>query len=522
MTDSDRPKSNQTGISEHVIEEVAYPAGYAAGLAPIQLAYVAALNGVVAPDPGKPFRYCELGCGSGRTVTVLAGANPDSEFVGIDLSAQHIQVGQALTKSAGLTNLEFLAEDISTLDLDALEDFDFITMHGLFAWVSDEVRAAILRFVDAKLRPGGLVHLSYNALPGWSAVAPIRQYFLERAPHVAGEPTEQVQTILDELEALREAKAPFFLANESAGTVLTAVRAQDPRYVVHEFFSPEWRPLAFREVANQMAEVGLKYVGDSRTVENLPEHSVQPAFADQVFSVEDRLEREVLKDFISNRFFRGDVYSRPAVGGPQAVSADSLLEKMRFGMERTPAESQKEIDVPGGGIRVEGSAVEVIQQLVIHETKQMVEILDHPAFSNLDRAELRSALTALTVGRGIVPCARPSIDFDVVQAAIEPVPALNRALLEEPARGWIVLSCPVTGAGIAVHAIEACMLLGLSSPDPIGTAMAELDRRSIVLSRGEESLDETERAAEVRTLLENFASNKLALLFSLGVVGEKE
>ena len=512
---------DDAGVSPEIIEEVDYPAGYAAGLAPIQLCYAAALNGQPAPDPARPYTYCELGCGSGRTVIVLAAANSDSRFVGIDLSHQHIETGRELAKASGLENLELLAEDVTAVALDALPDFDFITMHGLFAWVSDDVRAGILRFVDAKLRPGGLVHLSYNALPGWGAVAPIRQYFLERAPFIPGSPVEQVQVILDELEALREADAPFFTANESAAYVLAAVRRQDPRYVVHEFFSPEWRPLGVREVVDQMAEIGLEYVGDSRTIENVAEHSVPPAFAERVFSVEDPIDRQVLKDFITNRFFRGDVYRRPVEGEPATASPHERVDRIRFGMERTPGEIGSETKVSGAAIRVEGSAVEILQQMLVHQNQPLSWILDHPAFAEIDRDELRGGIQALSIDRALVPCARPSIDFDVVESALEPVPALNRVLLREPNRDWTVLACPVTGAGLAFHAIEACLLIGLCSPDPVRVAIEEIERRGIVLASGEDAIPEAEQAATVRDMLERFASSKMPLLFALGVIAEQ-
>ena len=513
---ADAGEQQHAGISDRVIEEVSYPAGYAAGLAPVQLAWVAALNGFQAPDPGGPYEYCEIGCGSARTVLVLAAANPEAGFTGIDLSDQHIQVGQRIAEAGELENLRLLAADVATLDDGAVPDFDFITMHGVFAWVSEEVRAAILGFIDRKLRPGGIVHVSYNSLPGWSAVAPIRSYFLQRAPHLDGEPTDKVKIILDELEELREAKAPFFTANESAGVVLGAVRAQDPRYVVHEFFSPHWQPLAFTDVASRMRELGLQYVGDSRTVENLPEHNVPPSFVSRIRSVEDRWERETLRDFVTNRFFRGDVYQR---GEPVAEGArDELVGAVRLGMERTPAEVGQEIHVSGAALRVEGTAVEVVQQLVFHDNRPIRELLAHPALAGVARDELLEALTVLTVDRSLVPCARPAVDFDEVRSAIRPAPALNRALLSEPAQQWVVLASPVTGAGVAVHAIEACLLCGLGSPDPVATALAEIDRRGINLVRGDEGLDAAGREKEVMKLLEAFATHKLAMLYALGMV----
>ena len=36
------------------------------------------------------------------------------------------------------------------------------------------MREAIVSFINKKLKPGGMVLVSYNALPGWSAMMPLR------------------------------------------------------------------------------------------------------------------------------------------------------------------------------------------------------------------------------------------------------------------------------------------------------------------------------------------------------------
>jgi trans-aconitate methyltransferase len=71
------------------ITDVPYVAGYYPQLAPTALRHVAALNRVVPPRVAEQFRYLELGCGLGRSLTTLAAANPQGEFVGIDINPQH-------------------------------------------------------------------------------------------------------------------------------------------------------------------------------------------------------------------------------------------------------------------------------------------------------------------------------------------------------------------------------------------------------------------------------------------------
>lgn len=60
-----------------------------------------------------------------------------------------------------------------------LPDFDFIGLHGLWSWISDENRAVIVDFIRRKLKVGGVLYISYNAQPGWAAMVPMRDLLAE-------------------------------------------------------------------------------------------------------------------------------------------------------------------------------------------------------------------------------------------------------------------------------------------------------------------------------------------------------
>jgi hypothetical protein len=44
-------------------------------------------------------------------------------------------------------------------------NFGFTTVHGVLSWINAENRKAIQRFVLKKIKPGGILYLSYNCLP---------------------------------------------------------------------------------------------------------------------------------------------------------------------------------------------------------------------------------------------------------------------------------------------------------------------------------------------------------------------
>ena len=74
--------------------------------------------------------------------------------------------------AARLDNVPFIEADLADLDdraLDRLPEFDLITVHGVWSWVSEPVREGVLRLLMRRLKPGGLVVVTYNALPGAAA-----------------------------------------------------------------------------------------------------------------------------------------------------------------------------------------------------------------------------------------------------------------------------------------------------------------------------------------------------------------
>ena len=155
-------------------------------------ASVAALNGF-APPPAEDFDYCELGSGNGDTTATLAAACPRARFVGVDINPEHVAFARGLARRGGLGNVRFLERDFEALARDALPDFDFVTAHGLLSWISPAKRRALIAFAAAKLKPGGLLYVSYNALPGWAAVEPLRRLMLESSAGVAGSSLERAR-----------------------------------------------------------------------------------------------------------------------------------------------------------------------------------------------------------------------------------------------------------------------------------------------------------------------------------------
>lgn len=94
---------------------------------------------------------CDVGCGSGHAINLMARAFPRSRFVGFDLSEEGIAAGRAEAAAWGLNNASFEVRDVTVL---AVEDrFDFVTA---FDAIHDQAHPAqVLSGIRRALKPDG-------------------------------------------------------------------------------------------------------------------------------------------------------------------------------------------------------------------------------------------------------------------------------------------------------------------------------------------------------------------------------
>jgi SAM-dependent methyltransferase len=100
-------------------------------------------------------RVCDLGCGEGLALLLMAEAYPASRFVGIDICADSLARGRQEARRLGLTNVEFLCQDVAGLGPGdrTPQRFDYITA---FDAIHDQTRPLeALRAAHALLAPDG-------------------------------------------------------------------------------------------------------------------------------------------------------------------------------------------------------------------------------------------------------------------------------------------------------------------------------------------------------------------------------
>ncbi len=310
------------------ITDVAYPNLFHREMTPRWLTVTAAALGRTAPDIARPYRWCELGCGPGLGLALTAASNPAGRFVGIDVNATHVEHGRRLAEAAGLDNIAFRHGDFLAMADTAGEDgerFDFIALHGVYSWVSPEMRAAIRRIVERHLAPGGIVYLNYMTHPGLSAFAAGQKFLRLYGRAAAGRTDEKARAGFAVLAALDEAGAGCFAAHPEERTRLAAAVADDPRYLAHEFMNEHWEPLHVADVMKGFAGAGCAYLGSATPLENIDALSLPARVLPLLRTMTEPDLRETVKDLARNQSYRRDLYQREGV----ALSSADHLRALR-------------------------------------------------------------------------------------------------------------------------------------------------------------------------------------------------
>jgi ubiquinone/menaquinone biosynthesis C-methylase UbiE len=515
-------------VSSDYVTDVAYVRSFDKDLSPSSLRLVAALNGFSTPRSSS-FDYCELGCGHGDTTVVLAAANPDARFVGVDLNPEHLAVANRLAREGGVDNVRFLERDFEHLRSETLPELDFVCAHGVLSWVGPEKRKAMLAFASAKLKPGGLFYASYNAMPGWASVEPLRQLLLSQAGEGAADSLERARLGLAFAKKMYEGGAEYFAANPAAKEMLATMEAEGLQYIAHEYLNAHWAPMYFARVAWEMAACDLHFVGQLPLYLNYRDLSVPAKLAPLFGSVADRLTFESLKDFALNAFFRRDVYikGRP---GRSAMAADAYLDSTAFGLPVDPP-LRRDVRLPHTTLRIEGPVFDGLFEVLARGAATGSDLIAHPSLAAFGADQVRASLLRAVLAGHIAPFLRatrgsaaPAEDARLLLSS-----EYNRAVLQRtPSNDSpLVLASPVSGTGVSIALLRAVALRVLTEV-PVPSAREEwirghLGKLAARLSVGGRPIAREQQHEQVRLVLaevEAFRKNGLGKLIELGILAD--
>jgi SAM-dependent methyltransferase len=439
------------------VTDVNYIPGYYVQQSPVHMVAAARLVGIACdlPESEDEVHFLELGCGLGLVSLILAAANPGWRVTGIDFNPAHIAAARAFARQADIANAVFIEADLAGFAESAVADevpqADFVSIHGVWSWVSAAVRAGIVRLLRDKVRAGGIVHLSYNALPGWQGRLGMQRLVRIAGNAAQGRSDRRALAGFDILRALHTAGARRLAGSGDIGALLERLAELPVAYLAHEFMNAHWQPCFHADVAEALAAARLEWIGSGDLLENFPELTLTEAQREIYNRIDDPFYRELVKDLCVERGLRHDLFVR----GAQRLSAadrNAALGEVALMATVSADDFQYEIRMAEGKAELARDFYGAMAQALAAGPRTVAELLALPEAAG--RGDKAAELTGILIGTGqAAAMLRPGAP----QAG--PAAALNRLLAEgfgriEHRTTPLALASTAIGGGLPASAFE--------------------------------------------------------------------
>ena len=324
--------TNTNDVQQTIYSELGYKSMPFPYTTPATLEAYAALVGVSAPNP-KTARVLELGATYGGNIISQALFNPDATFVGIELSQEQVEKGNEVIANAGLANVSLIQSDIASIGSE-IGTFDYIIAHGVYSWVDDGVKDALLRLIDEHLAEDGIAYISYNTYPGWHTMEEVRQLMMfsnrDKAQFNHKEKVLHGKTIgsivgsqILKYDNLKERNSKFLGA-------LRSVMQKDEYYVGHDHLEPNNDPVYFYQFNDHLGAHNLAYLCDADLTLSMV-RSFDADIADTLdkLALNDHVAQEQYLDFMLDTTFRKSIICKAKhaesvtydMGNPELVNS---------------------------------------------------------------------------------------------------------------------------------------------------------------------------------------------------------
>ncbi|MBC52828.1 MAG: methyltransferase [Gammaproteobacteria bacterium] len=502
------------------VADIGYTFGYYAELNPLRVKLAFLNKGMVFPEVGTA---CELGFGQGLSA-VLHSAASVVQWSGTDFNPAQAGFAQELAALSG-TQAKLYDESFAEFsNREDLPEFDYIGLHGIWSWISDENRAIIVEFVRRKLKVGGVLYISYNTLPGWATFAPMRHLMTEHAEVIGSEGrgiVSRIDDAVDFADKLLATNPLFSRANPQVGDRVEKLKTQNRHYLAHEYFNRDWHPMHFATMVDWLEAAKVSYACSANYLDNIDIVNLSDEQQKFLKNIPDLMFRESVRDFMVNQQFRKDYW----VKGPRIMNALDRVEAIRA--QRIILVSHR----PDVSLKVNGSLGEanmsevvygpVLDYLADHKPRTIEQLEQAIQQKGINFAQLVEVIMVLAAIGHIAAVQ----DDAVITKAKKQTDRVNHYICKK-ARGGndiIYLASPVTGGGVQVTRFQQLFLLaiGQGKKQPgdwtefTWQILSSQGQRLIIEGKTLETADDN--IAELSAQANSFAQKELPILRALQV-----
>ena len=502
------------------VADIGYTFGYYTELNPLRIKLAFLNQGLVFPEVGTA---CELGFGQGLSANFHAAASV-TQWYGTDFNPSQAGFAQELAAASGADAQlydEAFAEFAARTDLP---DFDYIGVHGIWSWISDENRQVMVDFIRRRLKVGGVLYISYNTLPGWAAFAPMRHLMTEHAELIGAEGhgiVSRIKGALEFTEKLLETNPLYARANPQVADRIKKLKDQNAHYLAHEYFNRDWHPMHFSTMAKWLEGAKVQYACSAHYIDHID--TVNLTADQQAFlkDIPDPMFRETTRDFMVNQQFRRDYWVKGARRITPLEQMELLRQQKVLLVVHRPDASLKVTGALGEATMSEEVYAPILDLLADHRARTLGQIEQGVKEKGVSFAQIIQAVMLLT-GAGSLALVQ---DDSVIAKARKQADKLNAHLCQK-ARGSndiSYLASPVTGGGFAVNRFQQLFLtsIGQGKKQPAEWAQHAWH---ILAAQGQKLVKEgkaletaEENLAELTAQAATFAEKQLPILKALQI-----
>lgn len=494
-----------TDWSAGYVADIGYTYGYYTELNPLKLRLAFLNAGLQPPVLGTA---CELGFGQGMSANLHAASSP-IQWYGTDFNPSQASFAQELAGVADSGAKLFDEAFAEFCNRQNLPDFDYIGLHGIWSWISDENRAVIVDFIRRKLKVGGVLYISYNTQPGWAATVPMRDLLTEHAEVMGADGAGIVNRINSALEFADQlfAASPLFTrANPQVLDRIKKIKEQNRHYVAHEYFNRDWQPMAFAKMAHWLEPAKVQWACSANVLDAIDAINLTSEQQALLQNIPDAMFRQTVRDFCVNQQFRKDYWVKGARELSTWEKAEALrAERIILATPRSKV-SMKVASNRGEATLQEKVYAPILDALEDYSPKTLGELEHALKGSEIGFTQLLQAVMVLS-GMGVL---LPAQEDSVTSKMRKRTDRINQHLMMK-ARSHnelLYLASPVTGGGINVPRFHQMFLLARSKGQKLPADWAQYSWNILAvqgqrimkgdqrLEAPEENLEELTRQAE--------------------------
>lgn len=439
------------------VTDVNYVNGYYVELNPTRTA-LALSNQAIASKRVK--NVCELGFGQGVSIAAHAASQANVEYWGTDFNPSQALFAKTLVQSSG-ANCHLYDQSFEEFCTRAdLPQFDFIGLHGIWSWISDENRHIIVKFLRERLAVGGILYISYNTLPGWAAAVPMRHMFTLHASTMSTPGQKSVDKVagaIDFFDSLMKLDPNYAKMNPKLADRFEKIKTQDPRYLAHEYFNRDWQPMHFSTMADWLAPAKVSFACSA----NLPDHvnilNLSKEQSEFLKELPDASLRETVRDMFVNQQFRRDYWMKgvetlnPLQKQMQAQAIRIIMTAVRESVDLT---MQATVGMVTLSEKVYGP---ILDALADNQIKTIGELANAVRASHSVSFDQVMEAVVLLVAKGIISVVQAAEDVEASRISAR---KFNNHLLGLAQQGSAInfLVSPLVGGALAVSNVDQLFL----------------------------------------------------------------